>query len=124
VIAWAVLLLLLGLSVLSAYLPIGIFHPVVSFGIALTQAALVFILFMKLRGRPSLKWVFAGVGFFWLFVLFALSAADYFTRQGFPAGPLHSAARELPAIYRCADNGAASSSPAKPQDWSQTAAGT
>ena len=85
VIAWAVLLLLLGLSVGSAYLSIGIFHPIVNFGIAATQAALVFILFMKLRGRPSLKWVFAGAGFFWLLVLFGLSAADYFTRQGFPS---------------------------------------
>jgi caa(3)-type oxidase subunit IV len=85
VIAWAVLLLLLGLSVLSAYLDIGVFHPVVNFGIAGTQAALVFLLFMKLRERPSLRWVFAGAGFFWLFVLFGLAAADYFTRQGFPA---------------------------------------
>ena len=85
VIAWTVLLVLLGLSVLSAYLNIGIFHPVVNFGIATTQATLVFILFMKLRGRPSLKWVFAGAGFFWLLLLFGLSAADYLTRQGFPA---------------------------------------
>lgn len=84
VIAWAALLALLGLSVLSAYLDIGIFHPVFNFGIALTQAALVFVLFMKLRGRPSLKWVFAGAGFFWLLVLFGLSGADYLTRQGFP----------------------------------------
>jgi cytochrome c oxidase subunit 4 len=84
VIAWAVLLLLLGLSVLSSYLNIGIFHPIVNFGIALTQAALVFILFMKLRGRPSLKWVFAAAGFFWLVLLFGFSATDYFTRQGFP----------------------------------------
>ncbi len=82
---WLVLLLLLGLSVLSAYLPIGVFHSVVNFGIALTQAAIVFILFMKLRGRPSLKWVFAGAGFFWLLVMFGLSAADYFTRRGFPS---------------------------------------
>ncbi len=86
VIGWAVLLLLLGLSVASAYLDIGVFHAAVNFGIAVTQAALVFILFMKLRGRPSLKWVFAGAGFFWLVVLFGLSATDYFTRQGFP-GP-------------------------------------
>lgn len=82
--AWAVLLLLLGLSVLSAYLNIGIFHVVVNFGIAFTQAAIVFVLFMKLRGRPSLKWVFAAAGFFWLAVLFGLSGVDYFTRQGFP----------------------------------------
>ena len=85
VIAWAVLLVLLGLSVFSSYLKIGAFHAAVNFGIAATQAALVFVLFMKLRGRPSLQWVFAGAGFFWLLVLFGLSAADYLTRQGFPA---------------------------------------
>jgi cytochrome c oxidase subunit IV len=84
VIGWLVLLLLLGLSVLSAYLDIGIFHPIVNFGIAATQAAIIFILFMRLRGRPSLKWVFAGAGFFWLMFLFGLSAVDYATRTGFP----------------------------------------
>jgi len=83
-IAWLALLLLLALSVLSAYEPIGIFHPIVNFGIAVTQAAIVYILFMRLRGRPTLKWVFAGAGFLWLLFLFGLSAVDYFTRQGFP----------------------------------------
>jgi cytochrome c oxidase subunit 4 len=68
----------------SGYAGIGILHPIVNFGIAFTQAAIVFILFMQLRGRPSLKWVFAGAGFFWLLVLFGISAADYFTRQGYP----------------------------------------
>ncbi len=83
-IGWAVLLLLLGLSIFSAYENIGIFHPVVNFGIALTQAAIVFAIFMKLRGRPSLKWVFAGAGFFWLLFLFGIGAIDYFTRSGYP----------------------------------------
>jgi cytochrome c oxidase subunit IV len=83
-IGWLALLLLLALSVLSAYEPIGIFHPIVNFGIAVTQAAIVYILFMRLRGRPTLKWVFAGAGFLWLLFLFGLSAVDYFTRQGFP----------------------------------------
>ena len=87
VIGWAVLLLLLGLSVLAAYQPIGpVFQPIVHFGIAATQAAIVFILFMKLRGRPSLKWVFAGAGFFWLIFLYGISMADYLTRSGLPKG--------------------------------------
>lgn len=84
-IGWLVMLLLLGLSVASAYLDIGIFHPIVNFGIAATQAAIIFILFMRLRGRPSLKWVFAGAGFFWLAFLFALGVVDYATRTGYPA---------------------------------------
>ncbi|HEX6843363.1 MAG TPA: hypothetical protein VF113_17645 [Stellaceae bacterium] len=85
VVAWLVLMLLLGLSVLSAYLDIGFFHPIVNFGIAATQAAIIFVMFMRLRGRPSLKWVFAAAGFFWLMFLFGLSAVDYATRTGFPS---------------------------------------
>jgi cytochrome c oxidase subunit 4 len=83
-IAWLVLMLLLGLSVFSAYLDIGIFHPIVNFGIAATQAAIIFLVFMRLRGRPSLKWVFAAGGFFWLSFLFGLGVIDYATRSGFP----------------------------------------
>jgi cytochrome c oxidase subunit IV len=83
--AWFVLLLLLGLSIFSAYQPIGIFHPIVNFGIAATQAAIIFIVFMRLRGRPSLKWVFAAAGFFWLSFLYGLGIIDYATRSGFPA---------------------------------------
>jgi cytochrome c oxidase subunit IV len=83
-IGWAVLLLLLGLSVLSAYLDIGIWHPIVTFGIAFTQAAIIFIIFMRLRDRASMNWVFAGAGFFWLMFLFGLSTVDYATRLGFP----------------------------------------
>jgi caa(3)-type oxidase subunit IV len=84
VVAWAVLILLFGLSVLSAYFDIGVLHPVVNFGIAATQAAIILLVFMRLHDRPSLTWVFAGAGFFWLLFLFGLGFADYATRTGFP----------------------------------------
>jgi caa(3)-type oxidase subunit IV len=85
VIGWLTLLLLLGLSVGSAYLAIGgVLHAVANFGIAATQAAIIFILFMKLRGQPSIKWVFAAAGFFWLIFMFGLGGIDYATRSGFP----------------------------------------
>jgi caa(3)-type oxidase subunit IV len=84
VIAWLVLLLLTGLSILSAYLHLGIYGPMVEFGIAATQAAIIFVLFMRLKGPPSLNWLFAGAGFFWLLFLYALSATDYATRRGWP----------------------------------------
>ena len=82
--AWLVLILLTGLSLLSAYLGLGVYAPVVAFGIAATQAAIVFVLFMRLKGPPSLKWLFAGAGFFWLLFLYGLSATDYATRRGWP----------------------------------------
>lgn len=84
VVAWLILLLLTGLSILSAYLHLGVLAPAVEFGIAATQAAIVFILFMRLKGPPSLKWLFAGAGFFWLLFLYGLSMTDYATRRGWP----------------------------------------
>ena len=82
--AWLVLLLLGGLSVFSAFAEIGLSAPIVEFGLAACQAAIIFLLFMRLKGPPSLKWVFAGTGFFWLIFLYGLSMTDYATRQGWP----------------------------------------
>jgi cytochrome c oxidase subunit IV len=82
--AWLVLLSLTSLSLLSAFLRLGVYGPIVQFGIAATQAAIVFVLFMRLRGPPSLKWIFAGAGFFWLLFLYGLSTTDYATRRGWP----------------------------------------
>ena len=84
VVAWLVLVLLTGLSLLTAHLGIGVSAPIVEFGIATTQTAIVFILFMRLKGPPSVKWLFAGAGFFWLMLLYGLSATDYATRRGWP----------------------------------------
>ena len=83
--AWLVLILLTGVSVLRAFLGIGVYAPVIQYGIAATQAAIVFILFMRLKGPPSLKWIFAGSGFFWLMILYGLSMTDYASRRGWPS---------------------------------------
>jgi cytochrome c oxidase subunit 4 len=85
VVAWLALLLLAGISMLTAYLGLGVWAPVVQFGIAAIQVATLMILFMRLKGPPSLKWIFAGTGFFWLLFLFGLSMTDYATRNGWPA---------------------------------------
>lgn len=84
VVAWLGLLLLAGLSIGSAFLGIGVAAPVIEFSIAAAQAATLFILFMRLKGPPSLKWIVAGTGFFWLLFLYGLSMTDYATRHGWP----------------------------------------
>lgn len=84
VIAWAVLLVLAGISLGTAFLGLGIWAPIIQFGIAAIQVNIVFILFMRLKGPPSLKWLFAVSGFFWLLFLFGLSMTDYGNRQGWP----------------------------------------
>jgi cytochrome c oxidase subunit IV len=40
---------------------------------------------MRLKAPPSLKWIFAGGGFFWLLFLYGLSMTDYATRRGWPS---------------------------------------
>ena len=86
IIAWLVLLILAGLSGFSAFRRLDVWAPIVEFGVAACQALIVFLLFMRLKGPPSLKWVFAGAGFFWLLFLYGLSMTDYATRRGWPTG--------------------------------------
>ncbi len=85
VIAWLVMLALAGVSLWTAFLGMGIWAPIVQFVIAAIQTAILFILFMRLKGSPSLKWIFAVSGFFWLLFLFGLSATDYSNRRGWPS---------------------------------------
>ena len=82
VISWLVLIVLTGISIWTAFLGLGFYAPIIQFGIAATQASILFVLFMRLKGPPSLKWVFAGSGFFWLMFLYGLSFTDYATRRG------------------------------------------
>jgi cytochrome c oxidase subunit IV len=55
------------------------------FGISAIQTAILFVLFMRLKGPPSLKRVFAISGFVWLLFLYGLSATDYADRRGWPS---------------------------------------
>ncbi len=84
VIVWIILLLLAGLSLWTAFLSLREWGPMIQFGIASLQAAIVFIIFMRLKGPPSLKWIFAFSGFFWLLFLYGLSMTDYTNRRGWP----------------------------------------
>ncbi len=84
VVAWVVLLALAGISLWTAFLGLGPAAAIVQFGIAAAQVTIVFILFMRLKGPPSLKWIFAGSGFLWLLFLYGLSTTDYATRRGWP----------------------------------------
>ena len=86
IIAWFILVVLVGLSIFSAFEKLTIWAPILEFSIAACQALVIFVLFMRLKGHPSLKWVFAGVGFFWLLFLFGFSMTDYATRRGWPPG--------------------------------------
>jgi len=85
VVATVVVLLLAGLSAWIAFLGLGLWAPVLQFSISAIQTAIVFIIFMRLKGPPTLKWVFAGSGFFWLLFLYGLIMTDYSNRTGWPS---------------------------------------
>jgi cytochrome c oxidase subunit 4 len=77
---WVALLALFGLTLGSAYLPIGIFNVMVNVGVSLIQALLVMVFLMHLRGASALLQVFSSIGFLWLLMLFVLGLSDYLTR--------------------------------------------
>lgn len=85
VLAWLTMLILGGISLLVAYLRLGMWAPIIQFGITALQTSLMFVLFMRLKDPPSIKWVFGVSGFFWLLFLFGLSMTDYSNRQGWPS---------------------------------------
>lgn len=81
IVAGAVLLALLGVSVSTTALPPAPWHTAVALGVAAAQVSLVAACFMKLRFRRGLIRVFAGAGLFWLCLLASLISADYLTRR-------------------------------------------
>jgi cytochrome c oxidase subunit 4 len=93
VVAWIAILLTAGISAWTAFLGLGIWAPVIQFGIAALQTVLLFVLFMRLKGSPSLKWIFAASGFFWLLFLYGLTMTDYSNRQGWPLAQASSGSR-------------------------------
>ena len=84
VVAWLIMLVLAGVSLVTVFLGLGHWAPVVQFSIAALQTSVLFILFMRLKGPPSLKWVFAISGFLWLSFLYGLSLTDYADRRSWP----------------------------------------
>jgi len=83
VFVWLILLLLLGGNIALAFVGLSVLAPVAHIAVAATMAVTVLVIFMELDRGVSLFWVFAGAGFFWLALLFVLTAADYLTRYSF-----------------------------------------
>ena len=78
---WLALMLLLGLTVGSAYIPLGIGNGLINYGVAVAKAALVVIFFMHLDRSRALVCLAAMAGLFWLVFMFSLSLGDYLTRD-------------------------------------------
>jgi cytochrome c oxidase subunit 4 len=82
---WAALLILLGLTTVLAYIPMGWFNAFLSVTIAFAKAMIIVLFFMHVRYKGRLVRVFVCAGVFWLAILFTLTLGDYFTRSWLPA---------------------------------------
>lgn len=69
------------LTTAIAFVDLGVLNTPAAMAIAVTKATLVVLYFMHVKYSLRLVWVFAGAGFFWLFILFALAFADYLSRD-------------------------------------------
>lgn len=77
---WAALLLLLVLSLVLAYVPMGVLTPIAGIAIAFIKAGLVILLFMELAKSKALIRLAAMAGVVLLAALFALALGDVLSR--------------------------------------------
>ncbi|MEW9857074.1 cytochrome C oxidase subunit IV family protein [Novosphingobium sp. M1R2S20] len=78
--AGLMLQILLGLTLLVAFLPLGSLKPWIGYGIASAKAALVLWFFMEMREEGGLVRLATVAAFAWLAIMLTLGAADYLSR--------------------------------------------
>ena len=91
---FAALMVLLAVTVGIAFINLGRLNIVAAMTVATVKAVLIILYFMHVRYSSRLVWFFVGAGFFWVAILFALTLADYATRDDTGAGPLAGAPAE------------------------------
>jgi cytochrome c oxidase subunit 4 len=83
--SWAALIALLVATYALAYVPLGRASLPVALTIGVAKALIVLLIFMELTKARGILPAFAGVGFFFLAIMFTFSFADYTTRSVEPA---------------------------------------
>ncbi|MEO6983540.1 MAG: cytochrome C oxidase subunit IV family protein [Edaphobacter sp.] len=74
------LLLFTALTVVAAYVDLGILNPVVALGIASFKAVIVILFFMHVKYQSGLIRMTVACGFFAFLVMTTLSLSDYMSR--------------------------------------------
>ena len=81
VIIWLVLLVILGASAGSAFIPLGSFNPALNLALAAVMLGLLGTYLMELRSAPPVIHLVVGAGLFWVIFLFSLTFTDYLSRR-------------------------------------------
>ena len=80
VLVWVALIVLLLLTLGSAFLPLGWGNAAINLGIAFAKSLLVVFFFMHLRSAHYMLRIAACAGFLWLAILVGLSLTDFVVR--------------------------------------------
>ena len=84
---WIALLSLLLLTWGMAQFNLHHFNAVVAICIAVVKMMLVILIFMHVRYKSPLTWIFAAAGFIWLLIMIDLTLSDYMSRGAVPGYP-------------------------------------
>jgi cytochrome c oxidase subunit 4 len=79
-IVFVTLLVGTAITVVAAYIDLGIFNPVVALAIACTKAVIVILFFMHVKYQSKLIKLTVGAGFFTFLVLITMTLSDYISR--------------------------------------------
>ena len=75
-----VLLGLLALTIAASYLNLGVLNSIITASVSVASTVLIILFYMHVRHSKPLLWVYVGVGFFWLGIMFVLAFSDFLTR--------------------------------------------
>ncbi len=78
---FAALMVLLVLTVVAAFIPLGQANVIVALGIAFLKAALILLFFMHFRDSDQLTWIVGAATVAWFLVLIFLTLNDYNSRD-------------------------------------------
>ena len=84
---WVALLLLLLLTWGLAQFDLYHFNMIAALSIAVVKMMLVILIFMHVRYKKPLTWIFVAAGFIWLIIMVELTMGDYMTRGAVPGYP-------------------------------------
>jgi cytochrome c oxidase subunit 4 len=77
---FATLLVFTGITVLAAYIELGVFNPIIALAIASFKAVVVILFFMHVKYQSKLIKLTVGAGFFTFLALVTMTLLDYFSR--------------------------------------------
>ncbi|MBV9217937.1 MAG: cytochrome C oxidase subunit IV family protein [Methylobacteriaceae bacterium] len=78
--AWVGLLVLMVVSLVSSYVPLGLGNGIANLAIAGVQMLVVVFVLMHLKEGGALPRLAAAAGAFWLAIFFTLTFSDFLTR--------------------------------------------